>query len=530
MTMFAPLVLLASLICLVGSAVYDVSSLGNTAQVVLTSILSLSIANKVYRLFIYPHYVSPLRHLPGPKDHHFLIGHFLHQYRAGSPNEPYVSWAKKWPDAPFIRYLSIGNVEALLVNSVAAYRDVTRTKCYSFVKPPFFVRLVKDLIGAGLVFAEGEEHKAQKKVLNGVFAGPNIKAFLPGIQARARALCDNFERAIVENDGIVELTSAYSQMALEITASFVLGIDLLAFPDGRILHDSYKYVFDPPAVVQLLNFIHVFVLPIRWFPLEANRKFLRLNKLLRSILRDVVAKRVEDVKKMREGETQLEQKSASGGKDLLTLMAEEGWSEEDMLNQVLTFTAAGHETTATALVWATHALSLYPDIEQRLQAEIKTLTNPDPSSSDIESLHYLNNFSRELFRFFCPAAVQGRVAVEDVVIQGVPIPKGTELLISPAAIHFNPLIWGPHADVFDPDRWDRLEGDAADVHAWGPFLQGPRGCIGRTLAWLEFKGVVVELVRRFRFERLVEGEVRLVNPSPVLRPRGGLRVKVVRRE
>lgn len=189
MAMFTPLLLLVSLVCLVGFTLCDVPLLGNAAQVLLTLILGLSIANTVYRLFIYPHYVSPLCHLPGPKvsiyhprpsttqyltsnpkDRHFLIGHFLHQYRAGSPNEPYVSWAKKWPDAPFIRYLSIGNVEALLVNSVAAYRDVTRTKCYLFVKPPFFVRLVKDLIGAGLVFAEGEEHKAQKKVLNG--SGP----------------------------------------------------------------------------------------------------------------------------------------------------------------------------------------------------------------------------------------------------------------------------------------------------------------------------------------------------------------------
>lgn len=116
------------------------------------------------------------------------------------------------------------------------------------------------------------------------------------------------------------------------------------------------------------------------------------------------------------------------------------------------------------------------------------------------------------------------------MIQGVPIRKGTEILICPAAIHRNPRIWGPDADEFDPARWDKLEGDAADVHAWAPFLQGPRACIGRTLAWLEFKAVVVELVRRFTFERIMEGKIGLVNPSPVLRPAGGLRVKVVRRE
>lgn len=131
-------------------------------------------------------------------------------------------------------------------------------------------------------------------------------------------------------------------MALEMTASFVLGTELLAFPDGKALHESYKHVFDPPAVVQLLTFIHAFVLPVRWLPLEANRKFVRLNKLLRTILRDVVRKRVEEVRNSTEGQVTPERNGdRSGGKDLLTLMVEEAWCEEDMLNQVLTFTAAG---------------------------------------------------------------------------------------------------------------------------------------------------------------------------------------------
>jgi hypothetical protein len=161
------LLVLAALAVLSAAPLHDALLTSRAAQGLLSSIFGLYLACKVYRLFIYPYYVSPLRHLPGPRDHRFPIGHLLHQYRAGSPNEPYVSWAKTWPDAPFIRYLSVGNKDAPLVNSVAAYRDVTRTKCYSFVKPPFFVRLVKDIIGAGLVFAEGDDHRMQKKVLNG---------------------------------------------------------------------------------------------------------------------------------------------------------------------------------------------------------------------------------------------------------------------------------------------------------------------------------------------------------------------------
>src|SRR4051812_8826500 len=68
-----------------------------------------------YRLWIYPNYVSPLRHLPGPRDHHFLDGQSLNQFMAGSPNEPCLSWMREWPDAKMIRYLAFGNSEALHV-------------------------------------------------------------------------------------------------------------------------------------------------------------------------------------------------------------------------------------------------------------------------------------------------------------------------------------------------------------------------------------------------------------------------------
>ncbi len=123
---------------------------------------------KLYSIFIEPLFVSPLRHLPGPKNHHFLIGHALNQFRANGPYELYLSWSKRWPDAPFIRYISFGNTETLLVNSLKAHQEVLQTKCYSFVKPPFLARLVGEVTGMGLVFAEGDEHRRQRRLLNGV--------------------------------------------------------------------------------------------------------------------------------------------------------------------------------------------------------------------------------------------------------------------------------------------------------------------------------------------------------------------------
>jgi len=100
----------------------------------------------------------------------------------------------------------------------------------------------------------------------------------------------------------------------------------------------------------------------------------------------------------------------------------------------------------------------------------------------------------------------------------------------PPAVQQNPSIWGPDAGVFDPDRWDRLSGEAADTYAFAAFSQGPRICIGRAFTFIEFKAIMIEIVSKFKFEKVGEGEVEVVNPSVVLRPRGGLKVKVVRRD
>ncbi|KAK5661047.1 hypothetical protein OQA88_12426 [Cercophora sp. LCS_1] len=86
-----------------------------------------------------------------------------------------------------------------------------------------------------------------------------------------------------------------------------------------------------------------------------------------------------------------------------------------------------------------------------------------------------------------------RQASEEVVIQGTMIPKGTALVILPVVFHRNPAIWGDDCDQFDPDRWDRLDGEAAHPSAFMTFSQGTRTCIGKVVAVMQFKLIMVEM-------------------------------------
>ena len=119
-----------------------------------------------------------------------------------------------------------------------------------------------------------------------------------------------------------------------------------------------------------------------------------------------------------------------------------------------------------------------------------------------------------------------RQAAEDVTIADVMIPKGTSVMMCPSVMNFHPNVWGADADIFDPDRWERLTGDATSPFAIQTFIQGPRVCIGRAFALLELKVFLIELVGRWRIG-LGEGQDGMVayeNPSLTLRPRGGLKV------
>jgi len=145
-----------------------------------------------------------------------------------------------------------------------------------------------------------------------------------------------------------------------------------------------------------------------------------------------------------------------------------------------------------------------------------------------------------------------RQASRDLVIEGVFIPKGTQVDLHMPLLHHHEEIWGTGASVFDPDRWDKLSGDSASPYAFEAFIQGPRMCPGKNFALIQIKAMLVELVSKWRFlgierwddkvaagqsndkterELLVNGEeevgrgVKLANPSLTYRPAGGLLVR-----
>jgi len=121
-----------------------------------------------------------------------------------------------------------------------------------------------------------------------------------------------------------------------------------------------------------------------------------------------------------------------------------------------------------------------------------------------------------------------REPIHDITICDTFIPKGTLLFFSFSLANLSKDIWGEDVEEFKPDRWNHLQGAAADTYAFETFLNGPRICVGRVFAMMELKAILVELLMSFRILPTPEltalgGEMpRLQNPSITVTPKGGV--------
>ncbi|CAN9458908.1 unnamed protein product [Alternaria alternata] len=229
-------------------------------------------------------------------------------------------------------------------------------------------------------------------------------------------------------------------------------------------------------------------------------------------------------------------------RDILSIMIRgNDQSDKNLVDQLLTFVAAGHETTSSALTWTSYLLAQHPAIQARLRSEILKYI-PDPgvlSSPDfdvarlLESMPYLNCVCNEVLRLFPPVPLTSRVAVRDTTVCGHFIPSGTMFWIVPWAINRSPKLWGPDAEDFVPERWmdtttgrATMNGGAESNYSFLTFLHGPRGCIGERFARAKMRSLVATFVGNFEMELADPNEEIVVGGTLTSKPRNGMKLRL----
>ncbi|PVG01580.1 cytochrome P450 [Serendipita vermifera] len=499
-------------------------------------------------------FFSPLRHLKGPRTNNILFGH-ISEFHASRPRG---SWHKnliqKYGHVYVYKFLF--NHDRLFTTDTKALQHVLSNSMI-WQKPEGLRFNLGNLAGHGLLFAEGNDHRRQRRIMNPAFGTMHIKEMTKVFVEKSSELCDALNllftttgpSADTGNEWApVEILSYLSCTTLDI-------IDLAGFnysfgalkglinrttqkgpSTGSKSAETEAQGEDPLASAfsrtldattngfSILQLLKMFIPIFRLITFDTRT---RINAKSRAIVYRIGNEIVAERKQAISEEKNSGMSQSSGSKDLLTLLikanlADSGndrkLSDEEVMNQIPTFFLAGHETTSTSTAWALVSLAFHPAVQDKLRAELLEVPTDRPTMEELNSLSYLDMVVRETLRYHSVVNETVRVAAEEDVIpfekpfedkygnvrSELRVTKGDGILIPIRVMNTLPEIWGPDAEEFNPERWINPPKEASLIpNAWGSqlsFIAGPRSCIGFRFAIVEMKALLFALVRNFEFK------------------------------
>ena len=192
-----------------------------------------------------------------------------------------------------------------------------------------------------------------------------------------------------------------------------------------------------------------------------------------------------------------------------------------MSDNVLTFLAAGHETTGNALAWIFYLLALHPDAQEEVRIELaRTFPDGTVDREGLDRLDYTKAVVNESLRLYPPVPFMAREAIDDDDLDGQSVRKGMQVVISPWVVHRHKLLWDA-PDAFRPERFLGEAGKSIARGAFLPFGLGPRICIGQRFAVQEILTVMATILPSFRYD-LAEPQSVFPQARITLTPKDGL--------
>jgi cytochrome P450 / NADPH-cytochrome P450 reductase len=217
-------------------------------------------------------------------------------------------------------------------------------------------------------------------------------------------------------------------------------------------------------------------------------------------------------------------------KDLLNAMlfgkdpkTGEKMTDESVINNIITFLIAGHETTSGTLSFVFYRLCKNPQAMRKAQEEVDTVVGKGSITfQHMSKLPYIEACMREALRLNPPApviSVTSRPEVSGPTVLGgqYTIPAGSPIIALLQKVGRDPTVYGEDAEEFKPERMCGSNFNNLPPNAWKPFGNGARGCIGRPFAWQEAMLAIAMILQNFN--------VRLDDPSYQLQIKQTLTIK-----
>jgi len=393
--------------------------------------------------------------------------------------------------------LRFGPFRLYVLNSPEAIRQALVGQARKLSKGLNYGR-AKRLIGNGLVMAEGEDHRRQRRLMQPAFHRAQIARYLDTMRDVA------VPRISAWRDGE---TLALDQELRSITLT-VLTRTLLSSEVDRAAIDEIEGLLRILLSELVTRGITANVPGLGWVPTRSNRRFTAASRRLDALLAEIISG--------------YRAAGADQG-DLFSILlhardAETGASmtSRQLRDEATTLVIAGSETTGNTIAWACYLLATHPEVQQRLAAEAgRVLAGGDPGYEALDGLSFTRAVITETLRLYSPVWILPRKALADVELGGYRIPAGSRMLFSPYALNRDARLHRA-PDRFDPDRW-AAGYTRSDLRAsFFPFGQGIRNCIGEGFAWAEATLLLAAIAARWQL-RLADGaDVRPVLSSTLV--------------
>jgi cytochrome P450 len=428
-------------------------------------------------------------------------------------NNPLEAWSLEHFEEPIVNSRLIGT-QVAVVNEPAAVRHILLDNAANYRKDWLQRRVLSNGLIEGLLSAEGDQWRMQRRALSPVFARRMVTSFASAMLEASGRLIERWH----ESDGTqVDVAADITRLTLDVLQRTI-------FSDG-IGQDPERFRI---ALTEFFNAIgRIDALDVLGFPSFiaqlGQRRTCAVRRFFDAAIDTIIATRR---KSLAEGQ--------AVAKDILTLLLQaqdpetgQGMSEAEVRANIITFISAGHETTANTLSWSLYLLSQSPAWRERVAAEAKREPQ-EPVETLSDRLVETRAVIEEAARLYPPIVAISRQAIGPDKLCGVAIKPGALVVVAPYVLHRHRSLWN-RPDVFDPSRFLGGAREAIDRYAYLPFGAGPRICIGATFAMQEATLVLASIMKIFTLE-LARGHAVWPMLRVTLRPEGGLPMIVRRRD
>lgn len=378
-----------------------------------------------------------------------------------------------------------------------------------FAKTRLDKRVLRPLIGTGLLTADGDHWRWQRRLASPLFRPSDALSYVPAMTQAADEQITRWRAAGTEHTANIETDMIETTFAV-IARTILLGVK--SEESDEIQRTGHAYI--QPIMWSVASAL-MLTPESWWYPGKAQ--MLRAARENREIVRGLLARR---------------RAAGTDGDDLIGRMLRARhpdtgapMTDDELIDNLGTFLLAGHETTAKALTWTLYLLARSPEWQERAREEVHRVTGERAvEAEDVAKLEITQRILKEGMRLYPPVPAMTRVNTQATELGGIAFPEPSLIVIPIYAVHRHRALWD-EPDVFDPDRF-LPEREAKMLRTqFMPFGAGPRVCIGASFAMVEATVVLATLLKSARF--VWDG---VLLPEPVsrvtLHPRGGIRLGV----